>query len=33
MAFIVGVVLFVVVVGMVDSRLPWPSARNREGAQ
>lgn len=33
MAFIVGVVLFVVVVGMVDHRLPWPSARNREGVQ
>jgi len=33
MAFIVGVVLFVVVVGMVDRRLPWPSAKNRKGAQ
>ena len=33
MAFIVGVVLFVLVVGLVDRRLPWPSARNREGAQ
>jgi hypothetical protein len=33
MAFIAGVVVFVVVVGLVDRRLPWPSARNREVAQ
>ena len=33
MAFIASVVLFVVVVGLVDRRLPWPSARNREVAQ
>jgi hypothetical protein len=24
MAFILGIVLFVVVLGMLDSRLPWP---------
>jgi hypothetical protein len=30
MAFIVGVVLFVIVVGLVDCRLPWPSARQQE---
>jgi hypothetical protein len=33
MPFIAGVVLFVVVLGLVDRRLPWPSTRNREGAQ
>lgn len=27
MSFIVGVVLFVVVVGVLDARLPWPSPR------
>jgi hypothetical protein len=27
MQFILGVVLFVVIVGMLDARLPWPSAR------
>jgi hypothetical protein len=27
MAFIVGVVLFVVVIGLVDRRLPWPSVK------
>jgi hypothetical protein len=24
MAFIVGVVFFVIVIGAIDSRLPWP---------
>jgi hypothetical protein len=33
MQFIAGVVLFVVVVGLVDRRLPWPSAENREGSR
>jgi hypothetical protein len=33
MAFMLGIVLFVVVAGLVDRRLPWPSARNREVAQ
>ena len=33
MAFFAGVVLFVVVVGLVDRRLPWPSAKHREVAQ
>jgi hypothetical protein len=33
MAFIVGVVLFVVVAGLVDLRLPWPSARHQERAK
>jgi hypothetical protein len=30
MGFIIGVILFVVVLGLVDRRLPWPSAKNRE---
>ncbi len=30
MQFMVGVILFVVVVGLVDRRLPWPSARKQE---
>jgi len=33
MAFIAGVVLFVVVVGLVDRRLPWPSAKDQEVAK
>ncbi len=33
MAFIAGVVLFVVLVGLVDRRLPWPSARYKEVAK
>ncbi len=27
MTFILGVLLFVVVLGLVDARLPWPIAR------
>jgi len=27
MSFIVGVILFVVVIGALDARLPWPSPR------
>jgi hypothetical protein len=27
MSFILGVILFVVVVGAVDARLPWPDAK------
>jgi hypothetical protein len=30
MAFLGGIFLFVVVVGLVDRRLPWPSAKHRE---
>jgi hypothetical protein len=26
MSFMIGVILFVVVVGLLDARLPWPSA-------
>jgi hypothetical protein len=32
MAFMLGIVLFVVVAGLVDRRLPWPSAKNHEVA-
>ena len=31
MQFIVGVLLFVVIVGLVDARLPWPSPRRGGG--
>ena len=27
MSFILGVILFVVVIGRIDARLPWPIAR------
>ena len=30
MQFIIGVLLFVVVVGLVDRRLPWPPAGQQE---
>jgi hypothetical protein len=29
MSFILGLILFVVVIGVVDSRLPWPTAVGR----
>jgi hypothetical protein len=29
MPFIVGVILFVLVVGAVDARLPWPPCRSK----
>ena len=29
MAFIIGVVFFVVIVGGIDATLPWPRARER----
>jgi hypothetical protein len=29
--FILGVVLFVVVVGLVDARVPWPKPQKRGG--
>ncbi len=29
MGFIAGVLLFVVVVGLVDRRLPWPPAKRQ----
>ena len=33
MQFIVGVVLFVVVAGVIDRRLPWPAAAVQEVAR
>jgi hypothetical protein len=33
MAFMAGVVFFVVVVGLVDRRLPWPSVKGGEARQ
>jgi hypothetical protein len=30
MDFVIGAILFVVVVGLVDRRLPWPSAKRQE---
>ncbi len=30
MSFIAGILLFVVVVGLVDRRLPWPSVKQQE---
>jgi hypothetical protein len=30
MSFLVGLLLFVVVVGILDARLPWPRPRERE---
>jgi hypothetical protein len=32
MQFVLGVFIFVVVVGVLDARLPWPKAKDR-GAQ
>jgi hypothetical protein len=31
MGFVVGVILFVVVIGILDARLPWPGPRSGEG--
>ena len=30
MQFVVGILLFVVVVGLVDRRLPWPPVSNKK---
>lgn len=30
MAFILGVIFFVVIVGVLDARLPWPASRSRK---
>lgn len=30
MSFVLGLVLFIGVLGWLDSRLPWPSARSRD---
>jgi hypothetical protein len=31
MSFLVGMILFVVVIGILDSKLPWPSAARSAG--
>jgi hypothetical protein len=31
MSFFVGLVLFIVVIGYLDARLPWPRPWKREG--
>jgi hypothetical protein len=33
MAFVLGVILFVVVVGIVDSGLPWTDSRMKDDRQ
>ena len=30
MGFLVGVILFVVVIGVLDARFPWPAPRSTE---
>ena len=32
MQFIVGVIFFVVVIGVLDARLPWPRSGPKKGA-
>ncbi len=31
MSFILGLVLFTVVIGILDARLPWPISRRSDG--
>jgi hypothetical protein len=31
MSFLIGLLIFVVVIGIWDSRLPWPTRGTREG--
>ena len=33
MSFLTGVVLFVVIIGLVDRRLPWPSSKHQEAGK
>lgn len=33
MQFILGVIFFVCVVGMIDARLPWPKPRSQDKQQ
>jgi hypothetical protein len=33
MQFIIGVIFFVVVIGALDARLPWPRPRPKRGVQ
>lgn len=30
MGFVVGVILFVIVIGILDNRLPWPDPGSKE---
>jgi hypothetical protein len=30
MAFVLGVIVFVVIIGVLDARLPWPDPRSKE---
>jgi hypothetical protein len=32
-AFVLGVLLFVVVLGVIDARLPWPDSRSRDSTE
>jgi hypothetical protein len=31
MQFILGVIVFVVVIGIIDAKLPWPKPRSKDG--
>lgn len=33
MQFIIGVIFFVAVIGVLDARLPWPRSRPKEGVR
>lgn len=30
MQFIIGILLFVVVIGFIDTKLPWPAPRSKD---
>jgi hypothetical protein len=31
MQFVLGVIMFVVVIGVIDAKLPWPKPRSKDG--
>jgi hypothetical protein len=31
MQFILGVIMFVIVIGVIDAKLPWPKPRSKDG--
>jgi hypothetical protein len=33
MQFVIGVIFFVVVVGVLDARLPWPRSRSKKSVR
>ncbi len=33
MVFILALILFVVMIGWLDSRLPWPDPRSKDGSR